>query len=559
MNVQNSPFAETQAGVFFPGPAVLNRQVTVCRADRFRGARRFSPAMCALAAQHDTAPRTQHAMTLPPSTSPSILWFRDDLRLADNPALVAATARGAPLACVYILDEQSDGLRPLGGASRWWLSRSLKALSASISARGGTLHILKGAAGDIIPRLAADMGAGAVFWNRRYGEVERAIDSRIKAELKAKSIAAESFNSHLLREPWEVTTQAGGPVKVFTPYWRAARALGEPASPLPAPAQLAQASLPQAVLPAGITPWLTDIESLALEPTRPDWAGGLRAEWEPGEDGAAARLAAFLDGPLKGYGEDRNRPDYVSTSRLSPHLRFGEISPRQIWHAAKAAVMSGRSKASEKDLDKFLAEIGWREFAFHLLFHNPQLATRNFNPKFDAFPWREDDAALLAWQKGQTGYPLVDAGMRELWTTGWMHNRVRMVVGSFLVKHLLLDWRVGERWFWDTLVDACPANNTASWQWVAGTGADAAPYFRIFNPFGQGEKFDTKGDYVRRWVPEIARLPDLYIHRPWEAPEGMRLAAGVKLGLNYPRPVVDHDVARARALDALSATKPDAA
>jgi deoxyribodipyrimidine photo-lyase len=487
-----------------------------------------------------------------PSLSPSLVWFRHDLRLADNPALAAAIQRGAPVLCVYIHDEVSPDLRPLGGASKWWLSRSLKALSADIAAKGGTLHLVSGAQASLIDTLVAASKPGAVFWNRRYGQAEREIDTAIKASLKAQGVAAETFNSHLLNEPWEVTTQVGTPMKVFTPYWRAARALGEPAPPIPAPARIDAASLPPALAPLCVT-----IESLGFEPTSPDWATGMRAEWQPGEAGAASRLGVFLEGALTGYGEGRNRPDYLSTSKLSPHLRFGEIGPRQIWHAAKSAVMSGQSDAPERDLDKFLAEIGWREFAFHLLFHNPDLATHNFNPKFDAFPWRADPAQLTAWQNGQTGYPLVDAGMRELWTTGWMHNRVRMVVGSFLVKHLLMDWRAGERWFWDTLVDACPANNTASWQWVAGTGADAAPYFRIFNPFGQGEKFDTAGDYVRRWVPELRQLRQDVIHRPWEAPPVVLAGAGVKLGVTYPKAVVDHDAARARALAALSGMKPN--
>jgi deoxyribodipyrimidine photo-lyase len=488
-----------------------------------------------------------------PSVSPSLVWFREDLRLADNPALTAAVERGDPILCVYIHDERSEGLRPLGAASKWWLGRSLAALSSDISGKGGALHVMTGAADAVIAQLVDQAGIGAVYWNRRYGAAERALDTRIKSALKAKGVAAETFNSHLLNEPWEVATQAGTPVKVFTPYWRAARARGEPAFPLPAPARIRGAALPEA-----LAKLVVPLESLGFEPSKPDWAGGMRAEWRPGEAGAAARLDAFLEGALKGYGENRNRPDYLSTSRLSPHLRFGEIGPRQVWHAGKAALVSGRTRASERDLDKFLSEIGWREFAFHLLFHNPDLATRNFNEKFDAFPWRDDPEGLRAWTKGLTGYPLVDAGMRELWTTGWMHNRVRMVVGSFLVKHLLIDWRAGERWFWDTLVDACPANNTASWQWVAGTGADAAPYFRIFNPFGQGEKFDTAGDYVRRWVPELARLPQDVIHRPWEADAAALRRAGVKLGVDYPHPIVDHDAARARALAALSSVKPEA-
>jgi deoxyribodipyrimidine photo-lyase len=485
--------------------------------------------------------------------APGIVWFRDDLRLADNPALCAAITHGAPVLCVYVHDEESAGLRPPGGASRWWLGRSLAALSADLEARGAKLHVFRGAAGPLVERIVRQTRAHAVFWNRRYGAAERGIDAQLNASLQANGADCESFNSHLLREPWEVTTQAGGPMKVFTPFWRAARALGEPALPLPAPMRIAGADLPPSLQPLAVS-----IDSLGFEPSKPDWAGGLRAEWRPGEAGAHARLEAFLDDGLKGYGEGRNRPDRMSTSQLSPHLRFGEIGPRQIWHVARSAVLSGDSHAPESDLDKFLSEIGWREFAFHLLFHNPELATRNYNPKFDAFPWHRDEGMLAAWQKGRTGYPLVDAGMRQLWTTGWMHNRVRMVVGSFLVKHLMLDWREGERWFWDTLVDACPANNTASWQWVAGTGADAAPYFRIFNPFGQGEKFDAAGLYVREWVPELRRLPDHLIHRPWEASPAMLASAGVRLGADYPRPIVNHDAARARALEALAGMKPDA-
>jgi deoxyribodipyrimidine photo-lyase len=485
--------------------------------------------------------------------APSLVWFREDLRLADNPALCAAIEQGAPILCLYIHDEESPGLRPPGGASRWWLGRSLASLSADLTARGGKLHVFRGPAGPVIERIVEQTKARAVFWNRRYGAAERTIDAGLKLNLQAGGIHCESFNGQLLREPWEVKTQLGGPMKVFTPFWRAARALGEPGLPLAAPEMIAGAEIPPALQPHAVS-----IDSLGFEPSKPDWAGGIRAEWQPGEAGAHARLEVFLDEGLKGYGEGRNRPDRMSTSKLSPHLRFGEIGPRQIWHVSKSAVLSGNSSAPESDLDKFLSEIGWREFAFHLLFHNPELATRNYNAKFDAFPWHRDQPALQAWQKGQTGYPLVDAGMRQLWATGWMHNRVRMVVGSFLVKHLLMDWREGERWFWDTLVDACPANNAASWQWVAGTGADAAPYFRIFNPFGQGEKFDPAAIYVRKWVPELARLPDHLIHRPWEAPSAVLASAGIKLGMDYPRPIVNHDAARARALEALSGMKPDA-
>jgi deoxyribodipyrimidine photo-lyase len=485
-------------------------------------------------------------------TSPGIVWFRNDLRLADQPALTAAVERGGPVLCLFIHDEDSPRLRPLGGASKWWLGSSLAALDKALAAKGTRLVIMRGPAQTVIDEIVALTGAGAVFWTRRYGAEERGIDATIKASLKARGITASTFNGQLLNEPWEVTTKIGGPVKVFTPYWRAARARGEPAAPLPVPKRIIPAALPPALEAKALA-----IADLGFEPTRPDWAGGMRAEWQPGEVGAAMRLEAFLDHALNGYGENRNLPDHTSTSKLSPHLRFGEISPRQIWHAAHSAFLAGRTGAPQADLDKFLAEIGWREFAHHLLFHNPDLARTNYNPRFNAFPWAQDDKARRAWEAGQTGYPMVDAGLRELWTTGWMHNRVRMIVASFLVKHLLLPWQDGERWFWDTLVDACPANNAASWQWVAGSGADAAPYFRIFNPFGQGEKFDTAGDYVRKWVPELARLPAKLIHRPWEAPPALLLAAGVKLGSNYPRPVVEHDKARERALAAFSALKPN--
>jgi deoxyribodipyrimidine photo-lyase len=295
------------------------------------------------------------------------------------------------------------------------------------------------------------------------------------------------------------------------------------------------------------------LADLHLEPRKPDWAGSLREAWTPGEAGAHAALKHFLKIGLPNYATERDRPDKPATSRLSPFLHFGHISPRQVWHAAQAAIMSGTSKANSTDLEKLFSELGWREFSYHLLFNHPDLATKNFQERFDALAWRHDAKALRAWQRGLTGYPIVDAGMRELWTTGWMHNRVRMVAASFLIKHLLIDWREGERWFWDTLVDADPANNAASWQWVAGSGADAAPYFRIFNPVLQGEKFDPDGAYVRRWVPELAKLPNALIHKPWKATQDQLAAAGVQLGETYPRPIVDHDTARKRALAALEA------
>jgi deoxyribodipyrimidine photo-lyase len=479
----------------------------------------------------------------------SLHWFRDDLRLADNPALADALGHG-PTLCLYILDEGGDR-RPLGGASRWWLSRSLAALSADIAARGGELVLMRGDPARLIPQIVETAKIDRVTWNRRYEAATIALDKGLKETLGAAGVTAESFNAALLNEPWQVKGKSGDWMKVFTPYWRAARALGEPAAPKPAPKTIAPLALPRALAKHAVS-----LGDLDLEPSKPDWAGGMRAEWTPGEAGARDRLTDFLGNALQGYAEGRNRPDYLSTSKLSPHLRFGEIGPRQIWHATHAALASGEAAGTQADADKFLSEVGWREFAYHLLFYNPELATQNYNRRFDDFPWKPNAKALKAWQRGLTGYPIVDAGLRELWTTGWMHNRVRMIVASFLIKHLLIDWREGESWFWDTLVDADPANNPASWQWVAGSGADAAPYYRIFNPVTQGGKFDPKGDYVRRWVPEIARLADAVIHEPWAASATELRDAGIVLGKTYPKPLIGLDAGRQRALDALATLKP---
>jgi deoxyribodipyrimidine photo-lyase len=480
-----------------------------------------------------------------------IVWFRDDLRLADNPALREAAATGQPLCCIFILDEASEGLRPLGGAARWWLHGALTALDQSLAGagRGGGLAVHRGRADELVPHLAEQCGASAVYWNRRYGAAERRIDEAVKTDLRGRGIDATSFNGHLLYEPWTLTTGAGGPYRVFSAFWRAAAKVGPPLRPLPAPKRLLFKQAATSRVAGALTP-----AELQLTPTAPDWAGGMRAAWRPGEDGAQQCLERFLDDAMPTYAAARDRPAQATTSRMSPYLRFGNISPRQVWHAAAAADAARSDAQAYRSFEKFQSELGWREFSYHLLFHNPDLASRNLQAKFDRMPWRSDTAALQAWQRGQTGYPLVDAGMRELWTTGWMHNRVRMVVASFLVKHLLIDWREGEAWFWDTLVDADPASNPASWQWVAGCGADAAPYFRIFNPVLQGEKFDPDGVYVKRWVPELAQLPAAVVHSPWEAtPEQLR-AAGVTLGENYPERVVEHQHARQRALAALSAT-----
>jgi len=476
------------------------------------------------------------------AAAPTIVWFRDDLRIADNTALTAAAKQDAPLICVFVLDEASSHFRAHGGASRWWLAQSLRALDRDLHKLKQTLILRRGAASDVIPALARKTCARQVYWNRRYDQPGIAADDAVIAKLQADHISGGTFAGNLLVEPSRIQNKDGGPLRVFTPFWKRILAMGELRSPLPAPKFLPPA--PEGIVSDAIEDW-------QLEPSRPDWAGGIRDAWTPGEAAARERLADFLD-DIKGYSGDRDRPDKPATSRLSPHLRFGEISPIEIVHAARFAADKG---ASSQDIEKFLSELGWREFSYHLLHRYPDLATRNLQQRFDAFPWRSDAASLKAWQRGQTGNPILDAGMRELWHTGWMHNRVRMVVASFLIKHLLIDWRLGEQWFWDTLVDADPANNTASWQWVAGSGADAAPYFRIFNPVSQGEKFDPHGAYVRQWVPEIAALPDKFIHKPWLASEAVLADAGVTRGKTYPHPIVDHDTARKRALGAFKHVK----
>lgn len=477
---------------------------------------------------------------------PVLLWFRDDLRLGDNPAFAAALATAvtqrSSVIGFYCLDDISPDFRPLGGAARWWLHHSLTALAADLTAYNIPLRLRRGAAAVEVPALVRETGARQIFWNRRYAPAAIAVDTALKTALTADGITVASSNAALLVEPWEVTTGQGRPFQVFSPFWKAARPLAaaRPPQPQPLPVQLPDP-------PPGTSEALAD---WSLRPTRPDWAGGLRAHWTPGAAGAAVRLQAFIDAALSTYADQRDRPDRPATSALSPHLRFGEISPRQIWAATDLAC---QGRLTDRGPESFTRELGWREFSYHLLYHQPDLARRPIRPQFAAFPWQPDDQLTRAWQRGQTGYPIVDAGMRQLWHTGWMHNRVRMLVGSLLVKHLLQPWQQGEAWFWDTLVDADPASNPASWQWVAGCGADAAPYFRIFNPVLQGEKFDPDGDYVRRWVPELARLPARLIHKPWEAPALVLREAGVVLGRSYPNPCVGLAEGRDRALAAFHA------
>jgi deoxyribodipyrimidine photo-lyase len=470
----------------------------------------------------------------------TLVWFRNDLRIADNPALDAAAGDDVIPVFIHAPAEEGDWLP--GAASRWWLHHALAALAADLDERGSrlVLRVADDSLGELAA-LARECGARRVLWNRRYEPAIVARDRRIKAALRAMGIEAESFNAALLHEPWEVANKAGGPFQVFTPFWRHCLARPEPAAPFAAPATLgAPARWPRS----------SDLAALALLP-RIGWSAGLEAAWRPGGRGARTRLAAFLHDGFDGYRDDRNRPDRGGTARLSPHLHFGEIGPRQVWHAVRAQATERRAGAGWRE-SQFLAEIGWREFAHHLLYHFPTTPTEPLRAPFARFPWRDDRRGLAAWQRGRTGYPIVDAGMRELWQTGWMHNRVRMIAASFLVKDLLLPWTAGARWFWDTLVDADLAANTLGWQWVAGCGADAAPYFRVFNPSGQGARFDPEGAYVRRYVPELARLPAEWIHEPWRAPTPVLDAAGVRLGADYPLPIVEHAGARTRALLALA-------
>jgi deoxyribodipyrimidine photo-lyase len=474
----------------------------------------------------------------------SIVWFRQDLRLDDNPALFSAAERGAVLP-VYVWDSGSNGEWSPGAASRWWLHRSLGELSSELEQRGSRLHLAKGDPAAVLPALAVESGADSVLWNHRYEPAAMAEQLRVADALRRGGLQGRAFHGSLLFGPDDVTTSSGGPFKVFTPFWKACLALSAPLRPVPAPPRLASPHPPHAFL---------GLDDLSLLP-RGDRASSFGGDWTPGERGAIAALERFLEHSAATYSEGRNRPDVPGTSRLSPHLHYGEISPRRIWHETETRRRAARSKSAAGGVEEFQRQLGWREFAHHLIVHFPQTTDAPLRSEFSRFPWTEDKAAFEAWRAGRTGFPLVDAGMRELRATGWMHNRTRMVVASFLVKDLLLHWLDGARWFWDTLVDADLANNTLGWQWTAGCGADAAPFFRVFNPVSQGEKFDPRGTYARRWIPEIEKLPDRWIHRPWEAPPAALRAAGVTLGKTYPPPIVDHSSARRRALEAFEKVK----
>lgn len=475
-------------------------------------------------------------MTTEADDRPVILWFRQDLRLADNPALAHAIETGRPILPVYILD-QGPAAPPAGEASLWWLDKSLRALDAALQAHGSRLILRRGDSEAELRRLIDETGAGAVFLNRLFEPDAFARDADIAHGLRAEGVTCKGWNGTLLARPGSVLNGSGQPYKVFTPFLKALLATAVAPPPATAPSVLAAATPPAS----------DEIGAWGLHPDRPDWSTGF--DWTPGEAGAEAALSAFLARGLKTYSVGRDIPAEPATSRLSPHLHFGEISPWRAVEAARAAAADGRVPAAEAG--KFVAEIGWREFSAHLLHAFPRMTDTAFRPEYDVMPWREDPVGLMAWKHGRTGFPVVDAGMRELWSTGYMHNRVRMIAASFLVKHLLIDWRLGEAWFRDTLVDADLASNVQNWQWVAGSGADASPYFRIFNPIIQGRKFDADGRYVRRWVPELRGVPDRWLHAPWTAPPEVLREARVRLGRDYPHPIVDHDAARNRALEAL--------
>ncbi len=474
--------------------------------------------------------------------SATLVWFRRDLRLVDHPALAAAARRG-PVIPVFIWAPDEEGDWPPGGAQRWWLHQSLESLSRDLAGLDSRLIIRRGPTEAALNALLDETGADAVFFNRLYEPAARARDRAIAQALEDRGVEIGHSNAALLWQPGAICTQSGDPYRVFTPFWKACLKAPEPATPVAAPDVLrAPGSWPGGVA----------IADLGLMPEI-EWYDGIAAAWRPGEDGAHARLTAFLDGPLAGYQEARDLPAEDGVSRLSPHLHFGEISPRSVW----AEVAARRSDPDfARGAESYLRELGWREFAHHVLYHFPDTVTAPLNERFAGFPWREGDSDdLSAWQRGRTGIPIVDAALRQLWQTGWMHNRARMIVASLLVKNLRIHWHEGARWFWDTLVDADLANNTMGWQWSAGCGADAAPYFRIFNPVRQGERFDPEGRYVRRYVPELAELPDAFVHQPWNLPEKECRRLGFRLGESYPEPIVDLKESREAALAAYEQVK----
>lgn len=472
--------------------------------------------------------------------SPIIYWFRNDLRITDNPALHATVKSGQPILFVYIYDQDSPNHWKIGRASQWWLRHSLARLSKSLENLNAKLIFKRGDPVEQLSKLIDSSKANALYFTRQYEPYDVNVEQQLNKKF-ANQLRVKRFKGYLLFEPENIKTGKGEAFKVFTPFYKACLKQIEPNLPLAAPTSLI--NFTSDIHSENISDW-------KLLPSKPDWAHEFNALWKPGEQGASEMLNYFINNSASKYHLLRNRPDMYGTSRLSPHLHFGEISPRQIWHAIKSSSVADSSGA-----EAHLRQLVWRDFSHNLLIHWPHFPEAAFKKEFDHFPWLNNKNHLKKWQHGQTGYPIVDAGMRQLWATGWMHNRVRMIVASFLIKDLLICWQDGEKWFWDTLLDANLANNAASWQWVAGCGADAAPYFRIFNPVLQGNKFDPQGEYIKEWVPELAQLPDKYIHSPWLAPQEVLLRANVRLDDNYPKPIVDHKAARDRALLALDEVK----
>ena len=471
----------------------------------------------------------------------TVVWFRRDLRLSDNPALEAAVARGGPVVAAWVHAPGEEGDSAPGGAARVFLHDALRSLGEALEARGNRLVLRRGPTIKALIDLARETGADTVYANRTWEPPLLARDAKAVAALRANGLDARLFDDDVLFPPDTVKTDAGGPFRVFTPFWRRCRSSPGPGAPRPSPSRIPSTGTPPPSWP---------LPELRLLPSAP-WDAGIRDGWPAGEKAGEDRLSRFLEDAMAAYPDDRDRPDRDGTSRLSPYLHFGCVSVRKVWHAVQSRAGADSAPGAVRGAEAYLRQLAWREFAHHLLFHFPATVHAPLREEFAAFPWRDDPAALVAWQKGCTGYPLVDAGMRQLWKTGWVHNRVRMVAASFLVKDLLLPWRMGAAWFFDTLVDADLANNTFGWQWVAGCGADASPFFRVFNPALQGGKFDPGGGYVREWVPELARLPDRWIHRPWEAPASVLSDAGVTPGKTYPLPIVDHAAARLRAIAVL--------
>ena len=474
------------------------------------------------------------------SSTPSILWFRKDLRLRDNSALKAAIEAGLPVIPIFIWSPDEAGDWAPGAASKWWLHQALKSLSEAFKDRGGEFVLREGDSLGQLRDIIEKTGAKRVYWNRRYESPQRELDASIKRQLREDGIEVESFNSSLLNEPHTAATGGGNPYKVYTPYWKKVK--DRPIEPIAEP-DFDSFKFPDTY------PQTVALDSLGLLPEK-QWHRKFDPYWVVSEAAAQERLEKFLSQAVEGYNQARDIPSEDGTSSLSPYLHWGLIGPRQVMHALKANHDLGKEGPQV-----YAKEIYWREFAYNVLYHFPKTPAAPLHEKYTDFPWQPDSNALKRWQRGQTGYPIVDAGMRQLYATGWMHNRVRMVVSSLLVKHLLQDWREGASWFWDTLVDADLASNTLGWQWSAGCGADAAPYFRVFNPITQGKKFDAEGEYVKKWVPEIAKLPSKFIHEPWEAPAGILEYAGVELGKDYPKPIIDHKEGRERALAALEQFK----